>query len=691
MNVGTTDYFTFFKARNSAGAGVPALAYTDFTAYYCKGSGTATQITLVSSTGPGDAHSDGKIPEVSASNMPGWYKLHAPDLMFSTEDEVSLHISASGILDVEIVYRVERPKVDIEQVSGDATAADNLELMYDGTGYTDPTAPAARAQVDNIGAASGGAVSFAASDDNATGTNPLNGITFVGSAVTGSRGNMDAENGLLLSMDDTGNDIDFVVEYDVGVDRIATQTSIVANVDGNAASMHIEAYDWVGADWDVVAVLDGSDGTAFKSLQIDLLQRHTGTGANAGKVFIRFDNNATSPSKLEVDKCLVAAVINTQALGFIEGAVWIDTNNGTSGTAEGVGTVQLPSNNIEDAKTIADANNLKIFNWLPGSSDTLTEALSGYWLRGFDYTVGLGGQSITNTRFTDATISGTGSGTGVLFERCHVNAGTSTGPGTYDRCIWKGTSGSPWTANGAGEYLVIDPDSGVAGAGTPHFVFSGTLAPTGVNIRGSNGGSHITLDSDNTLTLEVSEGGGQTIVTGGADCEIRGLMRSLTVTMSAAETVQFVGTTGPVTLSGTTTGTVNLYGMISSLSDTTSAATVNHEPSMNNLAEVVGNAVAATNLRESSLALVTGTVVDDVGNTATTFKIDSTLGAKGDDYFGGTAGGLVLVFVNGTTNEWQSRRVTDFVTSTDFITVEEAFNAEPADTDGFVLLGRIEA
>jgi len=36
------------------------------------------------------------------------------------------------------------------------TARGNFEDMYDGTGYVDDTAPSARSQVDNIGAASGG-------------------------------------------------------------------------------------------------------------------------------------------------------------------------------------------------------------------------------------------------------------------------------------------------------------------------------------------------------------------------------------------------------------------------------------------------------------------------------------------------------------------------------------------------------
>lgn len=105
--------------------------------------------------------------------------------------------------------------------------------------------------------------------------------------------------------------------------------------------------------------------------------------------------------------------------------------------------------------------------------------------------------------------------------------------------------------------------------------------------------------------------------------------------------------------------------------------------------KVAGSATAATNLKQSALAIATGTVEADGSNTATTFKVDSTLGAKAANYFGSGDGGMVLVFVAGTANEWQGRRVVSFNTTTDFITVEEAFASEPADGDAFVLLGRI--
>lgn len=110
-----------------------------------------------------------------------------------------------------------------------------------------------------------------------------------------------------------------------------------------------------------------------------------------------------------------------------------------------------------------------------------------------------------------------------------------------------------------------------------------------------------------------------------------------------------------------------------------------------NLTELGGSSVAATTLKNQALAAATGTVASDAGNSSSSFKIDTTLGAKASDYFGDSNGGLVLVFVAGAANEFQARRVTGFNGTTDFITVESAFAGTPTTSDAFILLGRIEA
>jgi hypothetical protein len=273
------------------------------------------------------------------------------------------------------------------------------------------------------------------------------------------------------------------------------------------------------------------------------------------------------------------------------------------------------------------------------------------------------------------------------------------------------------TESGTGQYFIYNGYSEVAGTGTPYFNFSGAGGAVGVNNRGWLGGFYFIGDSNTTVSHEVLAGGGTTIEANSGAAEIRGTCRSLTIRVTDAETVQFVGVTGPITLNddGATTATVNLYGISTSLTDNTTSATVGDSTVSNtsinaqadtaisdaftftgtevdaNIAQIDGNAQAATNLKQSSLCIAVGTVVDDAANTSQTFEVDTTLGAKAADYFGNsTSGGMVLAFVDGTTNEWQTRRVESFDTGTNFITVEEAFGAEPVAAEAFVLLGRIE-
>lgn len=84
----------------------------------------------------------------------------------------------------------------------------------------------------------------------------------------------------------------------------------------------------------------------------------------------------------------------------------------------------------------------------------------------------------------------------------------------------------------------------------------------------------------------------------------------------------------------------------------------------------------------SSTARPTGTVQSDAGNTALTFKVDSTLGAYAADAFKQ----MMLKFGAGTTNAHQVRRVTAFNTTTDFVTVSEAFASAPSASDAFELI-----
>lgn len=264
-----------------------------------------------------------------------------------------------------------------------------------------------------------------------------------------------------------------------------------------------------------------------------------------------------------------------EQIGYQDGAIWVDTVGGVGGTTVGEhGTVNNPVNNITDALALAVATKRVRIRVASGSTITLLAAVEGYEIYNANWTLVLNGKSISGSCILGAEVSGIATGASrPKFIGCQFGAVTLP-PCTMTRC-GIGNNAGTFTGGSAGQFVFHECFSVVPGSGTPSFVFTGLGSATGINNRAWAGGASWTLDSDCTLSHEVLAGGGTTVVTGGADVEIRGTTRSLTLTLSNAGTVQFVGTTGPVTISGTATSTVNLYGIRSTLSDSSSGTTVN--------------------------------------------------------------------------------------------------------------------
>ena len=95
--------------------------------------------------------------------------------------------------------------------------------------------------------------------------------------------------------------------------------------------------------------------------------------------------------------------------GYDNGFVFVDTNNGVSGTQKGVnGTSTNPSDNLTDAYAIAAQEMLTKLFIEPGSALTLPSDSSDLVFEGAAYTVALNGQNIGETSFRGASVSGVG-------------------------------------------------------------------------------------------------------------------------------------------------------------------------------------------------------------------------------------------------------------------------------------------
>lgn len=151
---GSTNCVKYFYAQDAmAVEGTPVTGLSSFTVIGSRNGGADATWTTPT------------ITEIDAVAMPGVYALLLDeqttlDAGFD-EQELILQITAAGMRDVLLIVELFRPKgsvgadyaeVDVMRVNGDADAAANLEAMYNGTGYTHATAPAARSQATAIDA-----------------------------------------------------------------------------------------------------------------------------------------------------------------------------------------------------------------------------------------------------------------------------------------------------------------------------------------------------------------------------------------------------------------------------------------------------------------------------------------------------------------------------------------------------------
>lgn len=443
-----------------------------------------------------------------------------------------------------LVAGTDNVQVDVVQVLGSATTA---------------TLDSLSSQISSIGSGTGAALNYPVDADNAS--SPIKSVSGVGTQ-TGTFANTLADDGTLHQIASVGNAIDWVYGFSCGAARAASKFVSRANMSAANDTVTVSAYNFSTLAWDTRTTITG---TAETLRDVPLLAAHTGTsGADAGKVYIRFVFSEGDAGTLNIDEAYVQAQQSGSQIGYADGAVWIGGSNSNT-TPYVDGTADNPVT-YAAAKTLAAALGLTRFRVRNGTSITLDASAANRSFMGNNWTLAFGGQAIDGAFFSGAEISGTGTcTTQAEFVDCHVNAGATFGPSRFLRCGFAGFGESKVTAGSAGEFLLVDCFSEVAGSGTPYFSFPGAC---GVNIRRWSGGSNIVLDNTSaTLTLEVVTGGGQTINVGGGDVEIRGICRAITLTGITSDTKAQIGcVTGPISLAGAD-GEVNIYGVCGVITD----------------------------------------------------------------------------------------------------------------------------
>lgn len=354
----------------------------------------------------------------------------------------------------------------------------------------------------------------------------IKGVVFVGTVTSGTFADVSAEQGDLHSMDDVGDVIDIVYGFNVGGSRQATLIAVFANVNGNTDQMMLEAYDFVGDAFVAKKLIPGSGGTSFLELDPELISNNTGTGTEIGDVFVRFNTVTTTPSSLDVDKCLLTAVGTNLLIGYPNGFEISAT--GTSGTEFGVnGTAGNPCP-FADALTMNAITPLNLFTIQNGETIILSGNSDGLSLTGEAWTLDLSDESIVNMHARGATVSGGSTGSGSDFHDCEM--GTCTiAPCSIVDCRFTSKTGGGFTMQTAGTYTFHACASGVSGNDAPVFTFPGA-GDTFVSDRAGSGGRQ--YEGMSAGDLATIEGWGQFIegtCSGGA-VTIRGCLTKAGIT-----------------------------------------------------------------------------------------------------------------------------------------------------------------
>ncbi len=444
LDVNTVAISNDAVAANNLEAGYDGTGYVHATA-------PATQGALATTDGKVDTV-EGKVDAID-TNLNA-VKAKTDDMVFTV----------ANLLDVNMLA-----------ISGDTVAADNLESQYDTTGLVGDTFPATQAAVGNIASGTAATNVVASTAVVTTGTQTL---TYTATA---------ALDGVTHDIAPAGGNTDLYYQFDVGANGIpvAVQWEGYANAQGDSYTFSV--YNWDAVSWDQVGIKPGLSGTTVVAQQLDLTNSHVGTGVNIGLVRLRIESS--DGVKFATDRILCSYATVFQSVGYQNGAIWVDTVGGVAGTTSYInGVADNPVLTWADALTIATNMGLHKFRIANGSVITLSADTSNCVIEGENWTLALGGQTISGAYFHGAAVSGTGldGGEDPFFSFCDIN--TVSLPGSsFNKCALVG----PFTCTEAAIYFFEACFSGVAGQATPVIDFGAAIGNTEMNFRHYSGGIEI--------------------------------------------------------------------------------------------------------------------------------------------------------------------------------------------------------
>jgi hypothetical protein len=506
-------------STSTAGAGKTALAYTDITAYYVRAGGALTALTMVDLTTLGTWDSDTiddklAFKKLHDTNAPGVYEINLPNnILAAGATSVVIQLRATGAAPTMI--EMQLAGVLVGSIANDAITAaaiaDNAinAAALDADASTEINA-AVLSAIAGIGSGTGAALNFAVYDDNTDGA--LAAIVAPVGTPTGTFANTLANDGTNHVLASAANVIDWLYAFNVGAGRAASKVVLRAMSGATNDTITVSAYNFLTPGWEVRTTFASAAETLY---DIPLLAGHTGIGADAGKVYIRFQFSEADAGTLTIDEAYVLAQNLGQTVGYSDGSIWVDTVNGTAGTTPFVnGTADNPVLTWADALALSAAVGITSFHFLPNSSIELNASVAGYRFIGVA-TIALANQIITHATFRDCyTISGTSTGDDATFINCGI--GTATMDHAYFLgCRFKGVL----TFLTSKDYFVVDGTDTTPSAGNAAtFIFAASTTCVyrswegGIRLGGLTTSSNAIIDGAGRVELvDTCVGGSVTI------------------------------------------------------------------------------------------------------------------------------------------------------------------------------------
>jgi hypothetical protein len=361
---GTLNVSAYFQLRLTAGGDATGLTITDFDLTYTRSGDTPAAKADATDLGSANAaHTDNGGYEVDSTDAPGLHRFDFPDAAFAAGvQEVMLTVKHASAFTETIVVSIDAP-MNATKISGDETAADNLEAQFDGTGYLHDTAPATQIQL--AGLSGGLAVPNVAESSTVTQGSETN--TFAETAT---------HDGTFYIVTDSGAGvgIDFFLQFDLGGEEArAVDFHLHGFFEDQGAAdktLAVQAWNWNTSTWQTIETL--TNASSSEAHDIPLNTAHTGeSGGDHGLVRIRFVQSAQEGSNaMNIDHCTVGSV--TALMVDPSGFVLLSDGTGAGQIALASGTVDV---GLIEGVDATDAINAEVSDVL--KTDTINEMAQG--------------------------------------------------------------------------------------------------------------------------------------------------------------------------------------------------------------------------------------------------------------------------------------------------------------------------